>query len=114
MFSEPEGKLVRRRNGSAGLLADVMAGGGTCQMRLICVCAASNMDTVQRQVADVGGRRRRIAGGSNEALPAFVLMSRVVLALMGLLLVVMPWSERYSMLDNFPHGQDTEVGCWCC
>lgn len=25
------------------------------------------------------------------------------------LLVVIPWSERYSLLDSFPHGQDTEL-----
>lgn len=38
----------------------------------------------------------------------FVLLSRVLLWLVAVLLAVMPWSERYSMLDNFPHGQDTE------
>jgi len=30
--------------------------------------------------------------------------------LVAALLAVIPWSERYSMLDNFPHGQDTEFG----
>jgi len=28
--------------------------------------------------------------------------------LVALLLAVIPWSERYSLLDNFPQGQDTE------
>jgi len=28
---------------------------------------------------------------------------------MALLLAVIPWSERYSMMDNFPHGQDSEL-----
>ena len=51
-----------------------------------------------------------MVGRGNDALPGFVLMCRVVLALMGLLLVVMPWSEQYSTFDNFPHGQDAEVG----
>jgi hypothetical protein len=38
----------------------------------------------------------------------FLLLSRVFVWLVALLLAVIPWSERYSMLDNFPHGQDTE------
>ena len=45
----------------------------------------------------------------DDALPAFVVMSRVVIALMSLLLLMMPFSEQYRMLDNFPHGQDTEL-----
>lgn len=45
----------------------------------------------------------------NDALPTFVLMSRIVVGLMVVLLLVMPLSERYSMLDNFPHGQDAEL-----
>ena len=36
-------------------------------------------------------------------------MSRILIVLMTLLLAVIPWSERYSTLDNFPHGQDTEL-----
>ena len=38
----------------------------------------------------------------------FLLFSRVFVWLVALLLAVIPWSERYSMLDNFPRGQDTE------
>jgi hypothetical protein len=39
----------------------------------------------------------------------FLLLSRVLLLLVGLLLVVIPWSERYCALDNFPKGQDFET-----
>lgn len=28
---------------------------------------------------------------------------------MTILLVVIPWSEQYSMLDSFPHGRDVET-----
>jgi hypothetical protein len=28
---------------------------------------------------------------------------------MALLLLVSPWTEGYRLLDNFPHGQDSEV-----
>ena len=38
----------------------------------------------------------------------FLLFSRVFVWLVALLLAAIPWSERYSMLDNFPRGQDTE------
>jgi hypothetical protein len=65
---------------------------------------------VQTQAADVGASRRSAGNRANEALPVFVLLSRIVLALMGMLLLIMPWSERYSQLDNFPRGQDTELG----
>ena len=37
-----------------------------------------------------------------------MLLSRVLVWLVAAILLVIPWSERYSMLDNFPHGQDTE------
>ncbi|HEX3570013.1 MAG TPA: hypothetical protein VHU44_04255 [Acidobacteriaceae bacterium] len=39
----------------------------------------------------------------------FLLLSRMLLLLVGLLLVVIPWSERYCALDNFPQGQDLET-----
>ncbi len=45
----------------------------------------------------------------DEVLPGFVLMSRILVLLMALLLAIIPWSERYSGLDNFPQGQDTEL-----
>jgi hypothetical protein len=38
----------------------------------------------------------------------FVLLSRILVSLVAAFLIVIPWSERYGMLDNFPHGQDTE------
>lgn len=57
----------------------------------------------------VSQKRSNAVGQKDDALPGFVLMSRVVVALMAVLLLLMPWSEQYSALDNFPHGQDTEV-----
>ena len=60
----------------------------------------------------VSAVERRHTNGSaipDEASPAFVLMSRIVVVLITLLLAVIPWSERYSLLDSFPHGQDTEL-----
>lgn len=45
----------------------------------------------------------------DEASPAFVLISRILVVLITLLVAVIPWSERYSLLDSFPHGQDTEL-----
>ena len=39
----------------------------------------------------------------------FVSLSRVLLSLLGCLLFVIPWSERYCVLDNFPQGQDFET-----
>lgn len=53
--------------------------------------------------------QRRGTAILNEASPAFVLISRVLIVLITLLLAVIPWSERYSLLDSFPHGQDTEL-----
>lgn len=45
----------------------------------------------------------------DDASPAFVLISRVLVVLITLLLAMIPWSERYHTLDSFPHGQDTEL-----
>ena len=45
----------------------------------------------------------------DEASPGFILISRILVAVITLLLAVIPWSERYSLLDSFPHGQDTEL-----
>src|SRR4051812_43885207 len=39
----------------------------------------------------------------------FLSLSRVLLSLVGCLLFLIPWSERYCFLDNFPHGQDFET-----
>ena len=47
---------------------------------------------------------------SDEPSPAFILMGRILIGVMTLLLVIIPWSECYSTLDSFPHGQDTEFG----
>lgn len=44
-----------------------------------------------------------------DASPAFLWMCRTLTLLIVLLLAVIPWSERYSGLDNFPHGEDTEL-----
>ena len=44
-----------------------------------------------------------------DASPVFLWMCRTLTLLIVLLLAVIPWSERYSGLDNFPHGQDTEL-----
>lgn len=52
---------------------------------------------------------RKGAAILDKASPAFILMSRVVIGMIALLLAVIPWSERYSLLDNFPHSQDTEL-----
>ncbi|HEV2280519.1 MAG TPA: hypothetical protein VGS02_20225 [Acidobacteriaceae bacterium] len=56
--------------------------------------------------------RRTHTNGSaipDEASPAFILISRILVVLITVLLAVIPWSERYSLLDSFPHGQDTEL-----
>lgn len=37
------------------------------------------------------------------------MLSRVLLVLFGILIAVIPWSERYCALDNFPLGQDFET-----
>ena len=39
----------------------------------------------------------------------FLFLSRVLLLLVALLLLAIPWSERYCSLDNFPQGQDFET-----
>lgn len=39
----------------------------------------------------------------------FLLLSRVLLLLVAILLAVIPWTERYCSLDNFPQGQDFET-----
>jgi len=57
----------------------------------------------------VDRRKRTAATALDEVSPGFILLSRILIALMTLLLAVIPWSERYSMMDNFPHGQDTEL-----
>lgn len=36
-------------------------------------------------------------------------MSRILIGVIALLLLVIPWSERYSSLDSFPRGRDTEL-----
>lgn len=41
---------------------------------------------------------------------AFVLTSRILVGSITLLLLILPWSERYSNLDSFPHDHDTELG----
>lgn len=45
-----------------------------------------------------------------EPSPAFILMSRILIGMIALLLAILPWSERYSNLDSFPHGHDAELG----
>jgi hypothetical protein len=39
----------------------------------------------------------------------FIALCRTLMALIGLLLAVTPWTEGYRLLDNFPRGQDSEV-----
>jgi len=39
----------------------------------------------------------------------FLLSSRLLLGLIAGLLAVIPWSECYCALDNFPNGQDFET-----
>lgn len=46
---------------------------------------------------------------SNRLPRTFLLLSRVLLLLVGILIAVIPWSERYCALDNFPNGQDVET-----
>lgn len=41
--------------------------------------------------------------------PAFIVVSRILVVLITVLLAIIPWSERYSNLDTFPHSQDTEL-----
>jgi hypothetical protein len=55
--------------------------------------------------------RRRQIGSRNaqDATPRFIALSRVLIALIGLLLLATPWTEGYRLLDNFPRGQDSEV-----
>lgn len=36
-------------------------------------------------------------------------MSRILIGVIGVLLLIIPWSERYSALDSFPRGHDTEL-----
>jgi peptidoglycan/LPS O-acetylase OafA/YrhL len=43
------------------------------------------------------------------ASPGFIRLSRILIVLITLLLAIIPVSERYSALDSFPHGQDTEL-----
>jgi peptidoglycan/LPS O-acetylase OafA/YrhL len=43
------------------------------------------------------------------ASPGFIRLSRILIVLITLLLAIIPVSERYSSLDSFPHGQDTEL-----
>lgn len=56
--------------------------------------------------------RTQIARTANldESSPTFILISRILIGMMALLLVIIPWSERYSTLDSFPRGGDTELG----
>jgi hypothetical protein len=35
--------------------------------------------------------------------------TRVLMCLIGLLLVVAPWTEHFATFDNFPNGQDVEL-----
>ena len=52
---------------------------------------------------------RRGGARLDEASPVFVLTSRMLLGVIALLLAVIPWTEQFSTLDNFPHGHDTEL-----
>ena len=36
-------------------------------------------------------------------------MSRILIGVIVVLLLIIPWSERYSALDSFPHGHDVEL-----
>jgi hypothetical protein len=55
-------------------------------------------------------RGLKLAGASTEGVSqTFGLVSRILVCLIGLLLAVIPWTERYCMLDNFPMGQDFEL-----
>lgn len=53
--------------------------------------------------------QRNGAANLDDDSPAFILVSRILVALITLLLAIIPWSERYSNLDTFPHSQDTEL-----
>ena len=47
---------------------------------------------------------------TSDRLPqTFLLLSRLLLLLVGILIAIIPWSERYCALDNFPVGQDFET-----
>ena len=46
---------------------------------------------------------------SNRLPRIFLLSSRLLLGLIASLLAVIPWSECYCALDNFPRGQDFET-----
>jgi hypothetical protein len=50
-----------------------------------------------------------ITGSKNRLSRVFLLSSRVLLSLVAALIAVIPWSERYCALDNFPMGQDFET-----
>jgi hypothetical protein len=63
----------------------------------------------QKRDDHVFALRRKAVNSLDDASPAFVRMSRILVTLITFLLAVIPWSEQYSMLDNFPHGQDTEL-----
>jgi hypothetical protein len=55
-------------------------------------------------------RKRQIASNTaDDGQRRFIALCRTLLALIGLLLVVTPWTEGYRLLDNFPRGQDSEV-----
>jgi hypothetical protein len=55
-------------------------------------------------------RRRQITGTTRDDVsPSFLAISRVLISLMGVLLLVTPWTEGYRLLDNFPRGQDSEI-----
>lgn len=53
--------------------------------------------------------RTKGAATLDEASPAFILISRIFVLLITLLLAIIPWSERYQILDSFPQGRDTEL-----
>jgi hypothetical protein len=55
-------------------------------------------------------RRASGNGAKVEGLSqALVRVSRLLICLIGLLLIVSPWTEYYGTFDNFPHGQDFEL-----
>jgi hypothetical protein len=52
---------------------------------------------------------RRTPENTEEVSRAFIFMSRTLLLLIGVLLAVIPWTERCSTLDSFPLGEDFEL-----
>jgi hypothetical protein len=56
------------------------------------------------------GRTGKVSKHSGPHVSKLLCVSRVLLFLISVVLAIAPWTERYCALDNFPRGQDFELG----